>query len=84
MGYSPSRGTLPLTLFGPGRFAVLMGRLALPSLLAQAIAPSAGAFVLERFGAGASLCLIAMLALVNVVLVVRLWSITVTGAASLQ
>jgi len=30
-----SKGTVPLALFGPGRYAVLMGRLALPGLLAR-------------------------------------------------
>src|SRR5262249_35004995 len=30
-----ARGTLPLALFGPERYATLMGRLAFPSLIAQ-------------------------------------------------
>ena len=56
--YSIRRGTLPLALFGSARYPVLMGRLALPSLLAQALAPSAGAFILEHVGGpgGRSLC----------------------------
>ncbi len=37
------RGTLPLALFGPVRFPRLMGKLAFPSLIVQALAPSAGA-----------------------------------------
>src|SRR5690606_19394673 len=37
------RGTLPLALFGPLRFPRLMGKLAFPSLIAQALAPAAGA-----------------------------------------
>ena len=36
------RGTLPLALFGPVRFPRLMGKLAFPSLIVQALAPSAG------------------------------------------
>ena len=36
-----ARGTLPLALFGPDRYATLMGRLAFPSLIVQALAPSA-------------------------------------------
>src|SRR4029078_5041549 len=34
------RGTLPLALFGPVRFPRLMGKLAFPSLIIQALAPS--------------------------------------------
>lgn len=70
--FSIARGTLPLVLFGPERYAVLMGRLALPSLVAQALAPSFGAMVLDRFGASATLAAIVSMACVNVVLVVAL------------
>ena len=38
-----SRGALPLALFGPRGYPVLMGRLALPILLVQAAAPTAAA-----------------------------------------
>ena len=41
------RGTLPLALFGPVRFPRLMGKLAFPSLIIQALAPSAGALLIE-------------------------------------
>ena len=46
-----ARGTLPLALFGPDRYATLMGRLAFPSLIVQALAPSAGALLIEHSGA---------------------------------
>jgi MFS family permease len=36
-----SRGTLPMFLFGPLGYATRLGRLALPQLLAQAVAPTA-------------------------------------------
>ena len=36
-----ARGTLPLALFGAERFATLIGRLAFPALIVQALAPSA-------------------------------------------
>ena len=36
-----SRGTLPMFLFGPHGYATRLGRLALPQLLAQAVAPTA-------------------------------------------
>jgi len=38
-----SRGALPLALFGPRGYPVLMGRLAMPILLVQAAAPTLGA-----------------------------------------
>jgi MFS family permease len=38
-----SRGTLPMFLFGPLGYATRLGRLALPQLLAQAVAPTATA-----------------------------------------
>ena len=37
---SIARGTLPLALFGSSDYATLMGRLAMPSLLAQAATSS--------------------------------------------
>ena len=52
--FSIARGMLPLMLFGSNRYAVPMGRLALPSLV-QELAPSLGAYVLERFGATVTL-----------------------------
>jgi MFS family permease len=66
---SIARGTLPLALFGAAGYGTLMGRLAMPSLIAQAAAPSAGALLLERFGADGLLAALSMLALVNVTLV---------------
>ena len=45
------RGTLPLAFFWPVRFPRLMGKLAFPSLIIQALAPSAGALLLEAKGA---------------------------------
>lgn len=56
------RGTLPLALFGSGGYASLMGRLAFPMLAAQAAAPSAGAILLQRSGAGGLLAALFWLA----------------------
>jgi len=64
--WSIARGTLPLSLFGPSGYAVLMGRLAMPSLFAQALAPWVGAVLLSRLGAHAAIGLLAVLAAVNV------------------
>lgn len=67
------RGTLPLALFGPARFPRLMGRLAFPSLVVQALAPSAGALLLDAAGVAAALTLLLALACLNVLLIALLW-----------
>lgn len=71
--YSIARGTLPRALFGPARYAPLLGRLALPNLVAQALAPSLGAVVLAQAGAHATLTVLAGLAVINLLLVAALW-----------
>ena len=65
---SIARGTLPLALFGSEGYATLMGRLAMPSLIAQAAAPSVGALIIERAGSSAALGALAGAALLNVAL----------------
>jgi MFS family permease len=67
------RGTLPLALFGPVRFPRLMGRLAFPSLIIQALAPSAGALLIETRGVDATIGVLTLLALINVALIGTLW-----------
>ncbi|MPZ58818.1 MAG: MFS transporter [Rhizobiales bacterium] len=69
-----ARGTLPLELFGPQRYAGLMGRLALPALIAQALAPSAGAVLLEHSSAEVTVAVLAAFALFNVLLIGLLWA----------
>jgi hypothetical protein len=68
-----ARGTLPLRLFGPARYPTLMGRLAFPSLIVQALAPSAGALLIEWSGADATLAVLTAFAAMNVVLMAWLW-----------
>ena len=80
-GYGVSwigRGTLPLALFGAERFPRLMGRLAFPSLIVQALAPSAGAFMIEASGTAVTVAVLAALAIVNLVLVGALWVLSRT------
>ena len=69
-----ARGTLPLALFGPERYATLMGRLAFPSLIVQALAPSAGALLIEGYGANVTIAVLTGLALCNVALIGGLWT----------
>ena len=68
-----ARGTLPLALFGPERYATLMGRLAFPSLIVQALAPSAGALLIERHGADVTMAVLTGFAALNVALIAVLW-----------
>src|SRR6185312_6564768 len=70
------RGTLPLALFGPARFPRLMGKLAFPSLIVQALAPSAGAYLIETTGTGATLGLLTGLALINLLLIGLVWPLS--------
>ena len=67
------RGAVPLALFGPVRFPRLMGKLAFPSLIVQALAPSAGALLLEAKGANATIGVLTVFALINVALIGSLW-----------
>lgn len=67
------RGTLPLALFGPLRFPRLMGKIAFPSLIVQALAPSAGALLIEAGGPDRAIALLTLLASINVVLIGLLW-----------
>lgn len=70
---SIAKGTLPLALFGPFGYASLMGKLAMPSLLSQALSPSLGAILIEWGGPDAALSLLSCLASLNIILVVALW-----------
>jgi hypothetical protein len=72
---SIARGTLPLALFGARGYPAMMGRLALPSLAAQAVTPFLGAVLAERLGAGGLLGILAGLACLNLVLVLVMYRI---------
>ena len=73
--FSIARGTLPLALFGSHGYARLMGRLAMPSLIAQALAPSGAALLVQTGGAHLAFGVLAALACANVVLMVALWGL---------
>ncbi len=47
---SIANGTVPLALFGQDHYARIMGRIALPSLLAQAAAPIIGSVLIQNLG----------------------------------
>jgi Major Facilitator Superfamily len=84
-GYGVSwigRGTLPLALFGPVRFPRLMGRLAFPSLIVQALAPSAGALLIEASGTDTTIAVLTVFTLINVILIGALWWLCPVSRAS--
>ena len=66
---SIARATLPLSLFGAANYAPIMGRLARPSLIAQAATPSIGALIIQGLGPEGMLGTVALVALLNVGLV---------------
>jgi len=73
---SIARGTVPLELFGPLGYASLMGRLALPCLLAQALSPSIAGLLMARGDATWVLTIVMAMALTNVILGLLLWLLT--------
>ncbi len=62
------RGTVPLVLFGSANYAVMMGRLGLPILLAMAAAPTLGALLIEAGGANLTFGTLTAASLLNVAL----------------
>jgi MFS family permease len=70
---SIARGTLPLAIFGPELYPVIMGRIAMPSLIAQAAAPSIGAALIEAGGVDGAMAVFVASAAVNVILALGLF-----------
>jgi hypothetical protein len=50
-----------------------MGKLAFPSLIIQALAPSAGALLIESRGVDTTIGVLTLLALINLALISALW-----------
>ena len=73
---SIAKGTLPMALFGPARYPVLVGKLALPILGAMSLSPYLGALALQLGGVKATLMFVSGLALLNVALVLVLLTLT--------
>ena len=76
-----ARGTLPLAIFGAARYPLLMGRIAMPSLVIQALAPAAGALAIEHAGISPTLAILSAFALLNIGLMIAL-SLRVRSAQS--
>jgi MFS family permease len=70
---SIARGTLPLAVFGPERYPVVMGRIAMPSLIAQAAAPSIGTVLIETGGVNGAMRVFVASAAANLMLAAGLF-----------
>jgi len=64
--FSIARGTLPLAVFGPQQYPVIMGKLGVPALFAQALAPVLSAVAIDIWGAYTVLGLMACLSAITV------------------
>ena len=78
--FSIAKGALPLFLFGVERYARIMGRLARPSMLAQAVAPALVAWLLAGNGAQPLALLLTVLSALNIVVVFQLWRLRLSAA----
>lgn len=70
---SIAKGALPLATFGVERYARVIGQLARPSLLAQALAPALIAWLITDGSPQVPLRVLALLASANVIVVALLW-----------
>lgn len=68
---SIANGTVPLALFGQEHYARLMGRIALPSLLAQAAAPIIGTVLIHNLGHRNTLMVLGIIA--SLAFVLAIW-----------
>jgi hypothetical protein len=66
------RGTVPLALFGREGYAILMGWLAMPSLVAQAAPPLIGSLLIGHLGPDVTIAVLTGAAFVNILLVLPL------------
>ncbi|WP_286927616.1 MFS transporter [Flavobacterium sp. UBA4197] len=66
------RGTLPLWLYGQDNYAVIMGKLARLPLIAQAITPFIGGFIIQNFNTTVFLNILCGFAMLNIILIMLL------------
>jgi MFS family permease len=81
---SIARRTVPLALFGKEGYAVLMGRIAMPTLIAQAASPFLGAWLLDRFGTSATLAVLCGASVLNILMVLALLPVALKPSATAQ
>lgn len=73
---SIARATVPLSIFGARDYAPIMGKLAMPSLMAQAAAPTVGALLIQGFGIDAAMSVVVAATIINVGLGLTLQTLT--------
>ena len=74
--WSIARGTLPLALFGAEGYGLVMGKLARPVLIAQALAPAVGAIAIDRLGSNGALMSLFGICALNTLLMLALFILT--------
>lgn len=67
---SIARGTVPLAIYGKERYALIIGRIAMPALIVQAIAPTLAALLIDAAGVPATLGVLTGIAMTTIVLVI--------------
>ncbi len=78
---SIARGTVPLAMFGKDGYAILMGWLAMPILVAQAASPAIGSLLVGGLGATLAIVTLVGIAVFNMLLVLLLLPFAVGRSA---
>ncbi|UYQ72662.1 MFS transporter [Pelagibacterium flavum] len=71
--WSIARATIPLVVFGSSNYPHVMGSIAAPALIAAALAPSAGAFLMQALGTGSIASVMIIVAAIAVVAAMTLF-----------
>ncbi|KZM49375.1 MFS transporter [Labrenzia sp. OB1] len=71
--WSIARGALPLVAFGAEDYPRMMGRLAMPMLIAAAVAPLIGSVLIDRFGTQGTLLTLTFASIVPCLAAAILW-----------
>ncbi|HYF61852.1 MAG TPA: hypothetical protein VD886_03505 [Herpetosiphonaceae bacterium] len=66
------KGTLPLALVSAAHYPRLLGRLALPSLIAQGLTPLAGALAMQAYGPGAVFAALCGFSILNTLITIAI------------
>lgn len=71
--WSTARATIPLVVFGSSNYPHVIGSIAAPTLIAAALAPSAGAFLMQALGTGSIAFVMTIVAAIAVVAAMTLF-----------
>jgi len=67
-----ARGTVPLYVFGPARYPAIVGKLAMPAMITQALSPSIGAAIIDFWSSTTLLYCLSGISLVSLVVALTL------------